>query len=220
MYLRIISFLLISCILAAGVACNPDTHSLTISKTGTGSGRVKSNPAGIDCGMDCNHDYNKGTSVTLSAVAESYNSFDSWNGDNDCSDGIIVLYQNVSCTALFSYTCNPITQDCSDVKDGCYLSLWGGDTFCADSYTGASPGRQGDSCEFLNACDIGFGCLLGGTNGMVCARFCNTNDPGTTCQTIGDGFTCVQINQFYGGNTPDVPDDVGMCVDCSEYECP
>ncbi len=42
-------------------------YTLTIAKTGTGSGTVTSSPAGINCGSDCSHSYISGTVVTLSA---------------------------------------------------------------------------------------------------------------------------------------------------------
>ena len=42
-----------------------DTHTLTVSKAGTGSGTVTSSPVGIDCGADCTQDYDYNTVVTL-----------------------------------------------------------------------------------------------------------------------------------------------------------
>jgi hypothetical protein len=44
------------------------TLALSVAKTGTGSGTVTSNPAGINCGTDCTENYNVGTSVTLTAI--------------------------------------------------------------------------------------------------------------------------------------------------------
>jgi Divergent InlB B-repeat domain len=56
------------------------THALTVSKTGTGSGTVTSDPAGIDCGATCSHAYASGTSVTLSAAPTSGSAFLGWSG--------------------------------------------------------------------------------------------------------------------------------------------
>ena len=58
----------------------PNTFSLTVSKAGTGSGTVLSNPAGINCGSTCSASFNSGTSVTLSATAASGSSFAGWGG--------------------------------------------------------------------------------------------------------------------------------------------
>ena len=36
-------------------------YTLTVTKAGTGSGTVTSNPAGINCGDDCSETYDQGT---------------------------------------------------------------------------------------------------------------------------------------------------------------
>ena len=54
---------------------------LGVSKTGDGTGRVTSNPAGIDCGGDCSEDYKAHTVVTLTASpSDSRNEFKGWSG--------------------------------------------------------------------------------------------------------------------------------------------
>lgn len=57
----------------------PVTYSLGVAKTGSGS--VTSNPAGIDCGSDCNESYDNGTLVTLTATPDSGYVFAGWSGD-------------------------------------------------------------------------------------------------------------------------------------------
>jgi len=54
--------------------------ALTVTKTGTGSGSVRSTPAGIECGADCTEIYLIGTSVTLTATAVAGSVFAGWNG--------------------------------------------------------------------------------------------------------------------------------------------
>ena len=61
-------------------------YTLTVSKSGTGSGTVTSSPAGIDCGSGCNYDYPEGTEVTLTASAASGSSFAGWSGDCSGTD--------------------------------------------------------------------------------------------------------------------------------------
>lgn len=56
------------------------TYPLTVSKAGTGSGTVASNPIGINCGADCSENYNSNTSVTLSAAPANGSTFTGWNG--------------------------------------------------------------------------------------------------------------------------------------------
>jgi len=74
---------------------NPDTYltayfdvvgtstnqTLTVSKSGTGSGTVTSNPSGINCGSTCSASFSNGTSVTLTAYPNSSNTFTGWSGD-------------------------------------------------------------------------------------------------------------------------------------------
>ena len=55
--------------------------SLTVSKSGAGTGTVASSPAGINCGSDCAEAYASGTSVTLTATAAAGSVFTGWSGD-------------------------------------------------------------------------------------------------------------------------------------------
>jgi hypothetical protein len=56
------------------------TFTLSANKTGTGTGTITSNPAGIDCGTDCNQSYDAGTQVTLTAVPNADSNFTGWSG--------------------------------------------------------------------------------------------------------------------------------------------
>ncbi len=57
-----------------------NTYTLTVTKSGTGSGTVTSNPAGINCGTTCSTSYTSGTSVTLTASPASGSTFAGWSG--------------------------------------------------------------------------------------------------------------------------------------------
>lgn len=61
-----------------GLSNNPN---LTVTQTGDGKGNVTSSPAGIDCGSDCNQQYDYGVSVTLCPKPEPGSSFQGWSGD-------------------------------------------------------------------------------------------------------------------------------------------
>jgi len=56
------------------------TYLLSVSRTGSGSGTVTSNPAGISCGGDCSESYTGGTAVILSAVPAGGSTFAGWSG--------------------------------------------------------------------------------------------------------------------------------------------
>jgi List-Bact-rpt repeat protein len=55
-------------------------YTLTVSKSGAGSGSVTSSPAGINCGSDCSELYAGSTSVALTATASSGSTFAGWSG--------------------------------------------------------------------------------------------------------------------------------------------
>jgi len=79
-----------------------DTHALTVNLNGDGS--VSSDPAGIDCGVDCSETYDYGTVVTLTAVPETGFSFTGWSGascsgTNDC---VLTMNSAQSVTATFT----------------------------------------------------------------------------------------------------------------------
>jgi hypothetical protein len=82
----------------------PQQFALTVTKAGTGSGTVTSNPAGINCGSDCSESYNQGTSVTLTATADSSSTFEAWSGGGcsgtaSCS---VTINSNITITATFN----------------------------------------------------------------------------------------------------------------------
>ncbi len=70
--------------------------------TGSASGRVVSNPAGIDCGADCSERYSSGTVVTLTPIPGTGSVFAGWTGSSDCKDGSVTMNANKSCTANFA----------------------------------------------------------------------------------------------------------------------
>ncbi|HEX4959313.1 MAG TPA: glycoside hydrolase family 2 TIM barrel-domain containing protein [Thermoanaerobaculia bacterium] len=94
-------------------------QTLTVSRTGNGSGTVTSVPAGINCGADCTENYPYATQVTLTATPDAGSVFTGWTGDPDCADGIVALTSGVSCAAEFRT--NPIFKDGFESGD---LTAW------------------------------------------------------------------------------------------------
>jgi hypothetical protein len=62
------------------VALPTSSISLTVDKSGAGTGTVTSAPAGIDCGATCTASFTTGTAVTLTAAAASGSVFLGWTG--------------------------------------------------------------------------------------------------------------------------------------------
>ena len=85
-------------------AYEPTKPTLTVLKSGTGSGTVTSSPAGIDCGSDCSESYDQVTSVTLNATPASGSTFTGWS-DGGCSGTgtcVVVMDADIEVTAAFS----------------------------------------------------------------------------------------------------------------------
>lgn len=61
------------------------TFTLTVTKTGSGTGVVASSPAGINCGTDCSETYDTNTLVFLTATSSLDSVFSGWSGA--CSGG-------------------------------------------------------------------------------------------------------------------------------------
>ena len=65
---------------ACGVAPTPVVRTLTVAKSGTGTGTVDSSPSGITCGSTCSATYTSGTTVALSATPAAGSTFTGWSG--------------------------------------------------------------------------------------------------------------------------------------------
>jgi C1A family cysteine protease len=85
---------------------NPTSYTFTVSKSGTGSGTVTSNPSGISCGTDCAESYTSNTVVTLTATPATGSTFGGWGGDcSACGTNTscqIVMTSNKACIATFN----------------------------------------------------------------------------------------------------------------------
>ncbi len=77
------------------------THTLNVTKTGTGSGTVTSTPTGINCGTDCTETYS-GKIIKLTAVVGTNSLFTGWSGA--CSGTSTTC--NVTVTNLQNVTAN------------------------------------------------------------------------------------------------------------------
>ncbi|WP_296696959.1 S8 family serine peptidase [Thiocapsa sp. UBA6158] len=66
--------------LSVGYTAPASDRQLTVSTTGSGSGNVASNPGGIDCGQDCTHAFENGTTVVLTAQSDGDSIFSGWDG--------------------------------------------------------------------------------------------------------------------------------------------
>lgn len=65
---------------AAGAAFDANAFALTVLRNGGGSGRVVSEPSGINCGSTCTAFFDRDSTVTLTATPNAGSEFGAWGG--------------------------------------------------------------------------------------------------------------------------------------------
>jgi hypothetical protein len=122
------------------VTFTPSNFSLAVSKQGTGTGLVSSNPAGISCGGTCQASFTGGNTVTLNAALTAGSVFAGWSGDCTGKGACqLTMSQARSVTATFatnqppqasftltcvSLTCNFDATGSSDPDDAIANYTW------------------------------------------------------------------------------------------------
>lgn len=82
-----------------------NTWVLSIAKQGNGSGRIVSQPSGIDCGATCTQTVYVPTEVTLTAIADVGHLFEGWSGIDGCdndSECTVTLDAETTVSASFA----------------------------------------------------------------------------------------------------------------------
>lgn len=97
------------------------SKTLTVLLGGTGIGRVRSAPAGIDCGTACAAQFTAGSLVTLSPMAASGSFFSRWSGAADCNDSQVTLNADITCTAVFTANSPPPRRE-DPPPSGCFIA--------------------------------------------------------------------------------------------------
>jgi uncharacterized delta-60 repeat protein/uncharacterized repeat protein (TIGR02543 family) len=86
---------------ALSITVNPIMRNLDINKVGEGT--VVSVPAGIDCGATCSAQFERGTSISLGAVAATGYVFTGWSGGDCTGTGTCVVALNASTTVTATF---------------------------------------------------------------------------------------------------------------------
>ena len=180
------------------------TDMLAVSKSGTGSGSVKSSPAGIDCGSTCSASFTQGTVVTLTATPAAGSTFTGWSGGN-CSGTSackVTLGADTTVTATFTrlppppvtltvvragsgggtVTSSPAGIDCGSA---CSASFGEGTvvTLTATPAAGSTfTGWSGGGCSGTGACHVTLG-----SDTTVTATFTRLAAPPVTLTVVRAG---------------------------------
>jgi uncharacterized protein (TIGR03437 family) len=91
-------------------ACTTPFSTLTVTKSGAGSGTVTSSPAGINCGSTCSAQFPNGTQVTLTETPAAGSTFGGWSGACSGTGTCLVTVDAAkTATATFVAQSGPIT---------------------------------------------------------------------------------------------------------------
>jgi hypothetical protein len=178
--------------------------TLTVTKNGTGSGTVTSTPEGINCGSDCSESYSNNTQVTLVAMSDVGSAFAGWSGDSDCSDGLVTLTADKTCTATFNISHYTLAVTKTGSGSGTVTSSPGGincGSDCSENYlistqvTLTAAPAAGSTFEGWSGCDS--------TNGTSCVVTIDGNKTVTAnygnipCSPVYRFWSDVYLQHFY-----------------------
>jgi hypothetical protein len=85
------------------------TFTLTVGKSGNGSGTVTSSPTGVNCGTDCSEPYASDTVVTLTAGASAGSLFGGWSGCDSVSGATCTVTMNAAKSVTATFTLQQFT---------------------------------------------------------------------------------------------------------------
>lgn len=121
---------------------NPKIFRLYTFVVGTGGGHVTSDPAGINCGKDCEEDYVANTLITLTATPDARSSFAGWVGP--CTGAALTCQVTMSevrgVAAIFDL--KTYTLSVAKLGDGVVTSNPVGiscGTYCRDTFEDGTP---------------------------------------------------------------------------------
>ena len=137
------------------VIASPAQYTLTVNKTGAGSGTVTSAPTGVNCGSTCSAAFNSGQSVTLTAAAATGSTFSGWSGEGCSGTGTCVVTMSAARTVTANFTLNTYTLTVNKTGAGSGTVTSGptgincGAT-CSAALTPASRDADGCGCDRVN----------------------------------------------------------------------
>jgi len=90
--------------------------SVAVTKAGTASGSIASNPPGIVCGATCSYTYPAGKVVTLTAVPAPGSIFTGWSRGGCSGTGPCTMAGNVSVTVTATFAVLPVKTEMSQTR--------------------------------------------------------------------------------------------------------
>ncbi|HEU4384319.1 MAG TPA: hypothetical protein VFR85_12580 [Anaeromyxobacteraceae bacterium] len=95
---------------------NPVLYTLTVGKSGTGTGTVSG--GGVSCGAACSASLASGTAVALTAVADTGSTFGGWTGCDTWTGATCSVTMSGNRTVTATFTLNPVLYTLTVAKSG------------------------------------------------------------------------------------------------------
>ncbi len=189
------------------------TFGLNVTRNGSGSGTVTSNPGGINCGSDCSESYASGTTVTLNQSAASGSTFAGWGGScSGTGSCVVTMTAARSVTATFNAsgggggTTFALNVSRSGSGTGTVTSNPGGincGSDCNENYSSGTTVTLSQSAAsgstfagWSGACTGTGSCTVSMTTGRSVTATFNTSGGGGG----GGGGTCTTVSGGQSGN--------------------
>lgn len=100
-------------IYTTATAADTPQYSLSVVKSGAGSGTVSSDLSGISCGLNCSYAYQKDTLVTLTATENSGSTFGGWSGGGCSGTGSCIVIMSSATEVYANFNVKPVVPSLS-----------------------------------------------------------------------------------------------------------
>ena len=152
-------------------------YTLSVSKSGTGSGTVTDGDGKINCGSSCSYEYVEGTSVTLYADASEGSEFAGWSGAcSGAGNCVLTMTSAKSVTATFN-----------SVPQGPYTLTVSKDGTGSGTVTSSPSGIDcGSDCDESYAADTSVTLSAEASVGSVFAGWSGACSGAGNCELIMD----------------------------------
>jgi hypothetical protein len=190
-------------------ACSIQRLDLTVSRAGTGTGKVTSSDGKISCPSTCVATYDYGSKINLSATPDANQSFTGWIGEGCTGQGScqVTITAAASVTANFSQPPN-IMFTTSTLQTAASLNgLGGADDLCMKLAANANPKLPGNYKAWLSTSAASAASRLGSASGWV------RTDGKPVLNNISDLSLAYNGKLFYPPRLDENGRDLGLDID-------
>jgi hypothetical protein len=148
-------------------SCSIQMLTLTLSKPGSGTGKVVSSDSGISCGTTCSASFAYGTVITLTATADAGQTFVGWAGAGCKGAGVcsFTMTSDTAVSATFSPPPNIMFVTSTTQSAASLGGLGGADAICAQAAARAS--LAGTYVAWLSTATVSAVSRLNGATGWA-----------------------------------------------------